>query len=158
MLVGKIVELDPMMTKHFARGVEMTLCLRRNSIPNTTSKSSIFTTTKSVYPLHDPSFIVVRLAILMMGKATESVAFIFPASLSQHRLSRQTFVSIIKLWVAPKSTIVLLAIFLFTHAYTYMSPLSTVSLLPSAFFWSVDRNLRPSCVGSPRLLLLVCPS
>ena len=81
----------------------------RKSIPNTMSKSSILTITKSVHPVQVPSLMGVLFATPKMGKAAELTAFIFPPSQYQRIFKRFASFSIMKFWVALESTIVFLA-------------------------------------------------
>ncbi|XP_022926238.1 uncharacterized protein LOC111433416 [Cucurbita moschata] len=80
MLAGITVGLRSVITKHFASGIGITLCFRRNSIPSITSKSSMRTTTRSSSPVQSPILKETLLETPTIGKASELTAFIFPGS------------------------------------------------------------------------------
>ena len=102
-----IVGLDPVTTKHFARGLEITLCSNRKFIHNTMLKSSILTITKLVYSFQVLILIGVFLELLK-GKTAKLTTFIFPLSQSQRMFKRFASVSIRKLWVVLESIMVFL--------------------------------------------------
>ena len=85
----------------------MTLCSNKNSIPSTNIKIVHLDDHKFYLPTPHPQFETVILAIRRIGRATELMAFIFLKSRCQFMFSLFASVSVIKLWVAPESTIVL---------------------------------------------------
>ena len=104
-----IVGLDIVTAKNFASGMGMILCSSKKFIPNTMLKSSIFTVTKSVYPVQVHSLIKVLYATSKTSRAAKLTAFIFPLSRCQRMFKRFASNSVMKLWVSPKSTMVFLA-------------------------------------------------
>ena len=129
-----IVGFDPVITKLFARGMGMTLCSSRKSIHKTMSKSPILTITKSVRLVQVPSLMGVLFTTPKMGNYVELMAFVFPMSWCQRIFKCFASVSVMKLWVAPESTIVLLATLWFTQISTYISPCSIASFVSSTVF------------------------
>ena len=138
------VGVDPVITRHLAACIMITWCSRRNSITRTTSKSSMPTTTKSIRSLHPLNCIATRFTTSTMGKAVEFTAFIFPVSFFQWRFNRLASATVIKLWVAPESTIVLFACLRLIQMSTYIRPPFVRPLVSPAFFWRDDKSLMAS--------------
>ena len=130
----------------------MTLCSSRKSIPNTMSKSSILTVTKSVCPIQIPSLMGVLFATPNTGKAVELATFIFPTSRCQKIFKRFALVSVMKLWVAPELTMVFLAALWFTQISTYIRSHSTDFSISSTIFWRADKYFSAPTWGYPTVL------
>ena len=113
----------------------------------------------TLFSFHPPHFIIVRFTSPTIGKATKFMTFIFYVSFSQWRLSCQVFASVIKLWVALESTIVLLVGFWLINVSTYIRPRSTNPLVSSTFFWRDDKNFKaPILELSPSFIWPTSPS
>ena len=129
----------------------------KNFIPNTISKSFVFTITKSIGLLHPPNLIIVRFTILMIGKAKEFMAFVLHASFSQRRFNCLASVSIMKLWVA--LTMVLLIGFWLIQVSTYIIPFSIGRFVSPTFFWRDDTNFKAQILElSPSSVWVTSPS
>ena len=75
------------------------------------------------------------------------MTFILPESRCHLMFNRFSLASVMKLWVAPESTIVLLVDLWFTQVSTYIRTFSIGALCSSVFFWSANRNLRAPIRG-----------
>ncbi|XP_023006017.1 beta-fructofuranosidase, insoluble isoenzyme 1-like [Cucurbita maxima] len=76
------VGLRSAITKNFASGIGITLCSKRNSIPSTTLKLSMRTTTRSNSPVQAPNLKGTLLETPTIDKASELKTFIFPGFFS----------------------------------------------------------------------------
>ncbi|KAL7155163.1 hypothetical protein ABFS83_03G057000 [Erythranthe nasuta] len=120
------------MQSELKQGIGIAITLRKKSMPSTTLKSSIGATEKSTWPFQVPKCSSASRATPLSGCALALTALSQPSRLVHRRPTLLASSSVMKLWVAPVSTITFVGVSLM-RASTYISPLLDVAGIGLAF-------------------------
>ena len=115
-------------------------CVRRNSILNTTSKSSKRATTKFSLLCHEPNFTDTYFITLTMVKTSKLITFIRPEFFSNFKPSFLASPLEMKLWMTLVSTIILMVTFPTRCPFTCISPQHRFFFTLLACFLGAPRN------------------